>query len=211
VSNLSATGCVHGLIDNQLSFEQFVWRMARQFGALVTMRDDPADAPIPAELLPDDFHRNALEESREKVALLSAMTHDERVAHGRKLLADSILSHQRCIDDKQPEIKRVREVIAEAEAWEPPTPGHEGLRREMLRQLQESISYSAGDYLQNAIAEAKATSPMQAFSKSLQTATENTAYHEEHYAEEVARTKQRNEWINQLRESLRPPHKAPSP
>jgi hypothetical protein len=40
-------------IADGMTFEQFALGCARAFGALVTMRDEPSDAPIPERLEPD--------------------------------------------------------------------------------------------------------------------------------------------------------------
>ncbi len=51
------TGYTQAIVDNpNLSFKSFVLQCSRAFGALVTMRDDDNNAPIPDEIKPDDYH-----------------------------------------------------------------------------------------------------------------------------------------------------------
>ena len=43
-------------VQEGATFEEFVWRCARNFGALVTMRDEPTDVPVPDAFTPSKYH-----------------------------------------------------------------------------------------------------------------------------------------------------------
>ncbi len=55
-------------IAKGITFQQYAWSCARAFGALVMMRDEPSDAPIPEAFTPSDYHVKALAEARAKLA-----------------------------------------------------------------------------------------------------------------------------------------------
>lgn len=79
------TGYTDALYEGEdVSFEQFVWRCARGMGALVTMRDDPPDTPIPMRFVPQTaYYDRELEAARAEVARIESMPLDEIAARAR--------------------------------------------------------------------------------------------------------------------------------
>lgn len=51
----------------EVSFPEFATKCARAFGALVSMREEPLDAPIPEEFKPSSYHVEQLEELRNEL------------------------------------------------------------------------------------------------------------------------------------------------
>ena len=55
------TGYTLELYDGKdITFEEFVLKCARAFGALINMRDEPRDAPIPERFEPSYYHLKEL-------------------------------------------------------------------------------------------------------------------------------------------------------
>lgn len=52
----------------QITFPEFAMQCARAFGALIDMRDDPMDSPIPDAFVPDTYHARELVKAREQLA-----------------------------------------------------------------------------------------------------------------------------------------------
>ena len=71
-------------IKDGISFNEYALSCARAFGALIMMRDEPADAPIPDEFKPSDYHFKKIEEAKAELARLRAMSPDEAVSQIRK-------------------------------------------------------------------------------------------------------------------------------
>lgn len=74
------TGHTAKLYDGEdQSFQDFALGCARSFGALITMRDEPADAPIPEsfEPDPDSYYARAVKRDTERLAELRSMTLEE--------------------------------------------------------------------------------------------------------------------------------------
>jgi len=80
MSSLMASGYVHKMLDDKQDFRTFAMSCARAFGALITMRDEPADAPIPDEFKPDPYH---MERNRRGTCHRGALRSDERKRAGR--------------------------------------------------------------------------------------------------------------------------------
>jgi hypothetical protein len=51
-----------------VTFAEYVWRCARAFGALLSMREDSLDAPIPDELKSEDtdYYKTAYEKAKQE-------------------------------------------------------------------------------------------------------------------------------------------------
>ena len=62
------------LVDKKLTFPQFAMRCARAFGALIEMRDDSMDAPIPDEFSPSDYHVKAKAKAEETLKRLRSIS-----------------------------------------------------------------------------------------------------------------------------------------
>jgi hypothetical protein len=76
-------------IADGMTFEQYALGCARAFGALVTMRDEPSDAPIPEKLEPDTYYQRSLEASQLELDRVMSLTAAEIVAETDKsYLAD---------------------------------------------------------------------------------------------------------------------------
>ena len=62
------TGYTLDLYDGKdITFEEFALRCARAFGALISMRDEPIDAPIPERFEPSDYHLKELEKAKKRL------------------------------------------------------------------------------------------------------------------------------------------------
>jgi len=65
------TGYTYPVVEGKITeFSDFALSCARAFGALITMRDDPHDTPIPETFEPSDYNAKKLAEAP-GLALLS--------------------------------------------------------------------------------------------------------------------------------------------
>lgn len=62
------TGYTAAIADG-IDFKTYALSCARAFGALVEMRDEPANAPIPEEFKPSSYYVTSLASAREEVVL----------------------------------------------------------------------------------------------------------------------------------------------
>lgn len=184
------------IIAEGATFEQFVWRAARGMGALITMRDDAMDAPIPERFEPSPYYAEQLAKAQARKLDLDGMSEaDADIAAG--LDFDSKLaSHVRHVNDALGENAKYEAIRVRVQAWEPPTKGHASFKAFMLEQLH--VSMRATSYM-------KPPTRLAGYewfaAERRQCADDLKRYAEEH-AKEVARTEERNSWIAALRESV---------
>jgi len=184
-------------IAKDISFEQFVWNCARAFGALVLMRDDPADAPIPESFAPSTSYQKWAEEARTRLTALEAMipseveiaaaaAHEMAMASWRKQTAASTELRN-----------KYNAMLSRVVQWTPPTPDHAGLRDFMVQQIQESIRFDCHD---SPVPEC--LEPTAWHAGQLEHHRRMLARYEQGQAEEIERTEGRNRWLKALRESV---------
>jgi hypothetical protein len=187
-------------IKDGITFEQFVMQCSRAMGAMVMMRDEPFDAPIPERFDPSNYHTEKLAEAEKLLAWYENMA-DSEVDRER------LKEYQEEVASRDERIKQAGELLAKYEsmrdavsAWVPPTPDHEGFRDFMLKQIDESIKFDCNTsyYSQPELYGTSAWRDIK-----IMKARRDIEYHRAEHAKEVERTESRNAWIKALRESLK--------
>lgn len=194
------TGYTAKIQDGSITeFRDFAWQCARAFGALIEMRDDPMDAPIPEAFAADTkYYDLMIEDAERRLAELSAITPE---------LADkeAAAAHQDALkgwNERKAERDRYRlrylTMIEKVKAWQPPSADHLPMKQFMIEQLESSMKFDCVGY-ENAPEPKTGTQWLQAEEAS---ATRSASYGRSERAKELARVKDRNKWVSQLRESL---------
>lgn len=195
------TGYTSRIADG-IEFKDFVMQCARAFGALVTMRDDPFDAPVPDEFKPSSYEKSMIDRNIDRKLQLQTMTDEEAEIESQKQYEKEKASNQKYIDDHKILKLKYELMLEKVRAWTPPTKDHEELKRFMTEQIQSSIrgdcdiSYWEGKTIYK-------MSGKDWRERELNEAVENIAYYNKKYAEELERCKQRTAWVRALKESLK--------
>lgn len=192
-----ATGYTSAVGDGKITnFETFVMRCSRAMMPLITMRDDPADAEIPEKFEVDSYYRERAEEARERLSRLRHLTPDEAAQQGMKEREDRIQADIDSADERREENRRFEKMKAAVEQWVPPTEDHVGLKDFMIQQLAVSMN---GEYPVRAHT---LIDPHEWWNDAIKDAANDLQRAENKHAEEVERTKWRNDWLAALRKSL---------
>lgn len=192
------TGYTAAIADG-ITFDKFVLSCARAFGALIMMRDDPADAPIPERFEPSPTYAQWLKDAEARLAELDAMTPAEAERNAAAAFQKATEDNETRAAERQALRVKYEAMLAQVKAWKAPTADHEGLKDFMIKQITESIDWDCRDY---------STSPVRLtgsawIAQELQSAHESIERYRKHVADEIQRTNGRNEWVRALRESLR--------
>lgn len=180
-------------------FATFAMQCARAFGALVTMRDEPVDAPIPERFESTDYHARELSAAVARLADLQAMSPEEVARASVKAHADAYASWMERERTRREQRARYEVMLAQVDAWEPPTDGHEGLKRFMREQLTESIGFDCGEPYPEPVS----PGPDGWLAAQIEKAEWSAAYHAKADREERERVEGRNRWLADLRASLK--------
>jgi hypothetical protein len=194
------TGYTSDLYDGKRqTFEEFAMRCARAFGPLVTMREDPSGAPIPDEFKPSDYRVKALATARSDLAGVEAWTLEEAQTAAEASYKQALARYAEALDEAGARRERYEGMLAKVEAWEPPTPDHQGLKDFMAQQLRESIDFDCNtDYCQQPEKLSGADFKAQA----VEAAKRSVEYHEGELTKERERAEKSTAWVRALRDSL---------
>jgi hypothetical protein len=195
------TGYTSEIYDGkEVSFKDFALRCARNFGALITMRDEPLSSEIP-EFSASDFYKVKLEKARAELDRISTFTDDEWECEARSDYNHQQESNQKHIAKIENLKERYNAMLVLAEQWDPPTPEHTGLKKFMCEQLRESIRFDADvDYYRKK--EIKLLSGSDYREKTIEKIQKEIQYYSEENEKEIARTAQHNAWVHALKASL---------
>ena len=128
-------------ISEGISFEKFVLRCARAMGALIMMRDEPFDTPIPDKFEPSKYHVKELEKANQRYSFLLHLNVDQIKEYSEKEYQEQLQSWQKCEHDKLELSNKYNEMLAKVVQWIPPTKEHVGFKEFMIKQIRESIEF----------------------------------------------------------------------
>jgi hypothetical protein len=195
------TGYTAALHDGEQSFEEYALGVARGFGALITMRDAPADVEIPEVFEPSDYYVKRVADLRSDLDAISNMS-DARLAQVQAVeISDA--EQRLAVFRIESAARRARyeAMLERARAYEPPTPDHVGLKETMVQQLVRSIDFDCGGSYEPAVPPALPLSEYRA--ARVAEAKTDLAYAIKSLEEEQERADGRTAWVQALRNSLR--------
>lgn len=201
------TGYTQQLTELDLDLKGFALVCARAFGYLITMRDEPLDAPIPEKFEPYEFHKKELDKAEAHYNAIKGLGNGAFAEQwGVMDIEEKIksLKEYAAKDDHKKVVRKYNDMLEKVRAWTPPSPEHEPLKNYMIDQLTQSIRADSGhsDYYAEEIQKLEAVEPLEHYKAELQKVKDSIEYHKKHWAEEVERTEKRNEWLSLLRSSL---------
>lgn len=185
------------------TFEEFVLSCAHAFGALVLLRDEGMDSPIPTFEPQTKYDDEAIEKGLARIAEAASWTPEEATAAADADYEER-LSSWRAYEAKKEAVRgRFEAMLQKVEAWKPPTNEHVELKKFMRDQLDQSISF---DGTPTAFSESFGGSEHltgeQHQANIIQRAEKEVTRARQHRAEEIERTASRNAWVTALRDSL---------
>lgn len=193
------TGYTAAVVDG-ISFEQFVLRCARAMGALIMMRDEPSDAPIPERFEPSGYHADKLAETRAELVRLDALTPEQVAAEASAYHVGALQRWTERAGKRHKQRDQYEAMLDKVRTWVPPSTDHIGFKEFMVSQLTQSIDFDCGDNEYDV--EPQELSAASWLAQQVHEAQRHVEYQDKANAEEIERTEARNKWIADLRASL---------
>lgn len=186
--------------NDNVSFKDFALRCARNFGALVDMRDEPLDAPIPERFEPKDRYKKRYENAKDDYENFVANPPSEEEIDRK--YAEYVTKMMEAAAKYNKEIavqrKRYEAMLEKAREWEPPTSEHENLKKFMIQQLEDCIEFDCGEYDATILGREEWVESL--FSADVFKRRMDYCFKE--LQREISRVEERNRWLKELRESL---------
>jgi hypothetical protein len=195
------TGYTADVCDGKLTdFKAFAIRCAHAFGALVELRDEGMDAPIP-EFKPSPYHVEGLQKAHAELARLKGLSRDEAEAEARAAFRKAMDAHHKHVEEQQATKGRLLAMRAQVADWQPPTSEHQGLKDFMIQQIDETIRFDCSPstyYLEKCTPKGGEVWRREQISEQ----ERSIEYHTKQNAEDIERVAHRNKWVADLRKSL---------
>lgn len=182
-----------------ITFAEFVMQCARAMGVLVTMRDDPMDAPIPETFQPSDYHTKQLKRLMKELERVSKWTDEQAEREAKKAYNRDRKYYVETLITRNERYVRYAAMLKQVKDWRPPTIDHMKFKEFMIEQLEGSIVHDCTGY--------PIELPVKQTGLDYQTArlshiNRDVDYHSCEEAAEIERAASRTDWIQQLRDSL---------
>lgn len=192
------TGYTYQVENGEITtLEQYAMTCARAFGALITMRDDPMDKPIPENFEPNTkYYDEHIERASAALQELPSLGVEECDARAKAEFDAAMASHIKGEKERYEQKVRYANMKEMVTAWKVPSALQE-LKNFMIQQIDESTKF--GDY--------KADPPVRLTGekwreKELEKASRDLAYYTKERDKEIERVKGRNQWLADLRAAL---------
>lgn len=195
------TGYTEGI--EKLSFNQFVWKCARAFGAFIMQREDSLNSkPVLEESL-DGYYTTALQEAKDALAVFDSKSEKQRLKDAEQEIRKEIKATEKALAEKENLLKCYERKLAEAKAWIPPSDDHQGLKEFMISQITDSIRHDCDlSYYRNSLEKLETESFKCRVDEIHKRLVSNIKYYAEQSREEHDRVTSRNRWKRQLLDSV---------
>jgi hypothetical protein len=193
------TGYTSDIYDGKkISFPEFAMGCARAFGALIMMRDEPADAEIPEEFKANTkYYSEKVREAKRELARVQNMTQEDASAEAKAEHDKQMKYYNNRLVEVKALRNRYKDMLRKVADWVPPTPEHEELKKFMAEQLKSSIEGDCYNPQKPKLYTGAA------WKKELvDGAKKDIEYYGIELDKEVGRAKGRTDWVKALRGSL---------
>ena len=178
--------------------KDFIMLCAREFGATMSMRDEPLSTPIPETLEPETFYQRRLIEEQKRLETVRAMTLEDAEKKMDEDYRSRLESFEKNKKRKEELCKLYDRFTNEVRSWTPPTQDHQKLKEFALDQLRISRpDPSSLDKMKPTKMPAD-----EWLEAELDDCIKSVKRYREYAKSEQERNESRNKWISDLRDSL---------
>lgn len=189
------------IIGRGATFEEFVLRCARAFGALVEMRDDSTDAAIPDKFEPGTYHAENLRKAEQQLIKLENTTINAAKISANADYCLAVVERNESIEKNRKTIEAYQAMLEKVVEWIPPTFEHQELKKFMIVQIESSRKFDDMEnyYLEHPV---KKLTGIEYLAQQISSVERNITYYTENNQKEIERAAGRTQWIQDLRKSL---------
>lgn len=178
-------------------FRTFALTCARNFGACITQRDDAMDV-LPKHREESTYYAESLARDEQELVELLDMSEEQIAKAYEADYAHRLAEYLRYAEERRVTRTRYETMLAQVDAWEPPSEEHERLKQFMQQQITESIRFDCTGYG----SEPERGDPQTWYQERLASVRRSISRGRVSLAEEKVRVAKANQWIDELYESL---------
>lgn len=182
----------------------FIRTCARGMGALVLLRDNSLNAPIPDTLPVMNYHEKRIQELEKEHGEICSLSIEECNARADSDAIEQNRRRDEAWRESEARRSRYENMIAQIEEWVPPTKDHDGLKNFMLKQLIDSMQHDCMslEEWETIYPEAALSDGGQWRDQKIASISMDLGYHRIKARDENKLNTERQLWWDQLRASL---------
>lgn len=188
--------------EKDVEFRDFALKCARAFGPLWGLRDTP-NAAIPESFDVPDYYLARVEKAEKELVAARNLSLED-AARQAKDLYDERIEHARAGIERAERIRRnYEDMLAQVEAWVPPTEEHQELKNFMKEQLVDSIKADTDtSYYTKVLENSSIESAEEYKDMSIKIAEDSVVTYKRVLEEQIELAKFQNSWVSGLLDSL---------
>lgn len=197
------SGYTEGILSGTINdLNDFIWMCARGFGAFITQKDNIDEPPILKEK-PNPYYKNKIKQLLNEQQKYNEYTDNDWQNEYLKYIEDQLKDIDDNIKEKIESKEKYENILNQVKEWIPPNENFHKLKSFMINQIEESIDFDCDTSFwqerKNKISNLK----LEQYKRNvLNDINESLISNKEYYDEEVQRVKERNQWKQQLIESI---------
>lgn len=197
------SGYTEGILSGTINdLNDFIWMCARGFGAFITQKDNIDEPPILKEK-PNPYYKNKIKQLLNEQQKYNEYTDNDWQKEYFKYIEDQLKDIDDNIKEKIESKEKYENILNQVKEWIPPNENFHKLKSFMINQIEESIDFDCDTSFwqerKNKISNLK----LEQYKRNvLNDINESLISNKEYYDEEVQRVKERNQWKQQLIESI---------
>lgn len=197
------SGYTEGILSGTINdLNDFIWMCARGFGAFITQKDNIDEPPILKEK-PNPYYKNKIKQLLNEQQKYNEYTDNDWQKEYFKYIEDQLKDIDNNIKEKIESKEKYENILNQVKEWIPPNENFHKLKSFMINQIEESIDFDCNTSFwqerKNKISNLK----LEQYKRNvLNDINESLISNKKYYDEEVQRVKERNQWKQQLIESI---------
>lgn len=194
------TGYTDAIRNGKITeFKDYALSCARNFGALITMRNQPADAKIPDSFEVAEHYTERVSQAQANLDTFDHCSDELLRVRQESEYKNSCENTAKRLTEMRLGRSRYEDMLDKVENYEPPTEGHVNYKEFMIRQLEDSIDADCNEEYCKTPAMVDFDEWKTVKRKSLQ---DDLDYTKKSLVEEAQRVAGRSKWISDLKKSL---------
>lgn len=190
-------------IEEGCTFEEFILGCAKAFGALISMRDEPADKPIPDKFEESTYHKDEYNKSVSELKKYEKMSIAEADEEAEKEYQLKIKERKNYLEEVDQKENLYKAMIEKVNNWVSPGSDHDELKSFMLQQIDISMDKGSAAKFCEKDPIIKLSGQQWLHDKLTKIKSKDIEYHMKEWKEETRRTADKNEWVELLRKSIK--------
>lgn len=194
------TAYTAGIEDGTITTAQeFLMLCAREFGACISMRDEPLSKSIPERFMPNcEWYAELIEKERKNLEHFQKMSLDEVRIYREAERKEAVARAERARERAEKILSRYKDVLSQVVDWNPPTPEHNRLKEFAIEQIKMCLP----DLSIYSVEPDDSTTDEQWLEKQIKYCEESIERYKKRIEEEIKAAESKTAWVKALRDSF---------